>query len=632
MKKFCTVLLCLCLFATFNLTGQNFYISPEGRTEMEVSTAKLIIQFQPGITFEQQQLILAGESQIVPLQPEMVLPAPRLTLVDLQGVANDQEVYALINQLENQPQIVYAGHFLEHVDGTLHGVTDQVLVRLNGPADKRQLDLSVEDFGARIEAVNEFDPLLYHVSVLPDAKGNALQFANMLATTGLFAYAEPDFLRLMQRFNTNDPLLGTQWSLENNGSNTSQYGGIAGIDMSVFAAWGTTTGSASVKVAIIDEGVDLDHPDLIGNMVGGYDATGQGSAGDMQGDDAHGTACAGIVAASGNNSVGVAGVAYNVKIVPIRIAYSNSGGGWVTSNSWIANGMNWAWQTAGADVLSNSWGGGGSSSAINGAISGSITSGRGGLGAPVLFSAGNGNGSVNYPANNNNTIAVIAMSMCGERKNPGSCDGESWWGSDYGTNGDVAAPGVKIQTTDIAGGSGYSGGDYVASFNGTSSACPNAAGVMALILSANNTLTEAQARAILEGNCDKVGGYTYNSSVAGQPNGTWSNELGYGLVNAYAAVQAAAPSASDDAGISYINSPNGLLCATTASPQVVLNNYGANTLTSVTINCNLDGGSNSSFNWTGSLASTSNTTITLPTIGFADGSHTYNVSTSNPNG
>ena len=74
--------------------------------------------------------------------------------------------------------------------------------------------------------------------------------------------------------NTNDPFVGDQWSLENTGTNTSQYGGVPGADMKVFQAWGTNTGSSNIKVAILDEGVDLNHPDLVANMLPGYDATG----------------------------------------------------------------------------------------------------------------------------------------------------------------------------------------------------------------------------------------------------------------------------------------------------------------------------------------------------------------------
>ncbi len=632
MHKPFTLLVFLLFFTTSSLFSQNYYYAPEGKTTLEVSTTKLLVEFQEGMDFTSQQQILSREARIQPLTADMLLPAPKIALIDLTNIATADEVYDLINDLQLYPEVKYAGHFLVHEDGTLHGVLNQTLIRLRSTKDRNLLEQMIQEYGGTIESQNEFDPLLYHVSVPAQARGNALELANEFAESSVFEYAEPDFLRLMKRHNTNDPFVNNQWSLNNDGNNTAPWGGTPGMDMSVFNAWGTTTGSSSISVAIIDEGVDLNHPDLLANMSSGYDATGQGSGGDASGNDAHGTACAGIAAGVGNNGIGVAGVAYNSKIVPIRIAYSNAQGNWVTTTSWIANGMNWAWQTGGADVLSNSWGGGSPSSAINGAISGAITNGRGGLGAPVLFSAGNGNGAVSYPASNNNTIAVIAMSMCGERKSPSSCDGETWWGSDYGTNGDIAAPGVKIHATDIAGSAGYSSGDYTATFNGTSSACPNAAGVMALILSANSSLTESQARAILEGNCDKVGGYTYNSGVPGQPNGTWSNDLGYGLVNAHAAVLAAAPSAPDDAGISSITSPTGNSCNGSVAPQVVLNNYGSNTLSSVTINYQLDGGSVSTYAWSGSLSSGSSTTVTLPTLTYTPGDHTLNVFTSNPNG
>lgn len=129
--------------------------------------------------------------------------------------------------------------------------------------------------------------------------------------------------------------------------------------------------------------------------------------------------------------------------------------------------------------------------------------------------------------------------MCDQRKSPTSCDGENWWGGNYGTNLDVTAPGVKIQTTDMLGAAGYEPGDYVPDFNGTSSSCPNAAGVVALILSVNPGLTLAQVRKILEGTCDKVGGYTYVNNTPGQPNGTWSISMGHGRINAHKALLSA---------------------------------------------------------------------------------------------
>ncbi|KAA3601518.1 MAG: hypothetical protein DWQ06_07825 [Calditrichaeota bacterium] len=513
----------------------HFYYSPDGEQSLNLATDKIIIKFSNNLTFEEKKVLLKNEKSLNLFTKKMELPAPKISIVTLKDKISDSEIESLLARLEAKNEILYATPFLIYEDGTYQGIWEEFLVKLRSHSDFGKLEKLAKNNDVRILAENEFQPNLYTLLADKNSSGNALELANKFYETGIFEYSEPNFILLLKKF-TNDTFYGNQWSLENTGTNTSTWNGVNDADMDVDLAWNMTTGSSSIKVAILDEGVDLVHPDLVGNLLPGYDATGQGSNGAPSNDDAHGTACAGIVAATANNSIGVAGVAYSCKIVPVRIAYDD-GSGWVTSNTWIANATNWAWQTGNADILSNSWGGGSSSSAINSAINGAITSGRGGLGSPVLFSAGNDDSSVNYPAYLSDVISVAAMSMCNERKSPSSCDNESWWGSNYGTNLDIAAPGVKIYTTDISGVLGYNSGDYTATFNGTSSACPNAAGVMALILSADPTLTETQARFAIESTCDKVGGYSYNSGVSNQPNGTWSNELGYGSVNAMSAVQ-----------------------------------------------------------------------------------------------
>ena len=161
-----------------------------------------------------------------------------------------------------------------------------------------------------------------------------------------------------------------------------------------------------------------------------------------------------------------------------------------------------------------------------------------------------------------------------------SCDGEFWWGSNYGTNIDVVAPGVNIYSTDISGTAGYAIGDYSSDFNGTSSACPNVAGVVALILSAKPSLTGIQARQILESSTDKNNGYVYSSAVSDQPNGTWNNEVGYGRINASKAV------------INAINPSiigNSNICIAT-NETYTLQNYtnGFNTIWSVSSNLQIE--------------------------------------------
>jgi len=530
MKNALLSLLCMIGLLAF---GQEPVQTPERSiiTKDQINTYKLsadrwLVRFESGVSESRKDQLLYNTGIVGAIEH---LPSPEVSLIRVQSQNSEKQI---LNTLQALPQVLYAARGMVFGDGTNEFPLDRVFVQLKDGRQRGYLSQKAAQFGYE-EAGESFMPDLMELVFHKNSTLDPVAFSNMLQGEGVVDWSEPDMLKLLKKMTTNDNLINYQWSLNNTGSSI-QYNGTPGEDMSVFNAWNGTTGSPSIKVAILDEGVDLDHPDLLANMLPGFDGHGI-TAGDAINDDAHGTACAGIVAAVANNGLGTAGVAYGSKIIPVRIAYS-SGSSWVTSNSIIGNSITWSWQTAGADILSNSWGGGGSSSLINSPISNAVNSGRNGKGAPVLFAAGNDNSAVSYPATLSDVISVAAMSMCGERKNPSSCDGETWWGSNYGTGLDVAAPGVKISASDIVGSAGYSTGDYTGSFNGTSSACPNAAGVMALILSADPTLTESNARDILESTCDKAGGYTYTS---GNPNGTWSNELGYGRVNAQAAVQSA---------------------------------------------------------------------------------------------
>lgn len=299
---------------------------------------------------------------------------------------------------------------------------------------------------------------------------------------------------------TSDVYDQLQWGLNNNG----QLWGAVGADVRADEAWAVSMGADTVTIAILDEGVDLAHPDLAAKLVPGYDATGGGSAGAPSGDDAHGTACAGIAAAVTDNGLGVAGIAPLARIMPVRMAYGDGSGAWITSDAWIADGLSWA-VANGADVLSNSYGGGSPSAIIDSAIANARANGRGGKGAVVVFAAGNDNGPVAYPATHPDSLAVAATSPCDERTAPTSCDGEYWWGSNHGAEVDLAAPGVHLYATDISGTAGYEPGDYVAGFNGTSGATPFVAGAAALLLGYRSDLTATQVETYLTTSADDLG-------------------------------------------------------------------------------------------------------------------------------
>jgi len=445
--------------------------------------------------------------------------------------ANTQE---LIRQWKNKDSILYSGPVFVNQEGEdVAALTNQVIVRLKQISDYAVLQKSLESYNINNIRQVEFDSNVYLFNVNYVSEKDAMQISNELHETGLFDYVQPDLLFFVKYLgrNTipNDIYFPDQWNL----LNTGQYGGIPGMDIRATEAWSITTGDSNVIIAIFDNGVDA-HPDLIDNLPLGYNSSG--------GD--HGTACAGIAAAKGNNSQGIAGVAYNCKILPFTV-----GGG--TSSSAFANLVDSALKK-GVKVISISWKlSGAMGPPADTAICRAIAAG-----CVLVASSGNGNiYPVDYPAFDSNVIAVGAISPCGERKSPTSCDGEDW-GSNYGSKLSLMAPGVLIPTADVVGWNGYnpqvalhpknngtilsndySDWNYTVWFQGTSSACPHVAGVAALMFSVNPNLTAKQVRNILERTARKVRPdlYTYKDTL-GKNNGFWNNEMGYGLVDAYAAV------------------------------------------------------------------------------------------------
>jgi len=200
----------------------------------------------------------------------------------------------------------------------------------------------------------------------------------------------------------------------------------------------------------------------------------------------------------------------------------------------------------------------------------------------VLFSSGNHNTAVAYPATLPNVVAVGATNMFDERKSPETAYHDECWygdchgGSNFGAEIDVVAPGVFVYTTDISGSAGYSYGDYKSNFNGTSSACPQVAGVAALVLSLNPNFTQTQVREILETTTDKIGNYNYNVNLFNYGfTQTWNNEVGYGRVNAYSAVQKALN--YDNSQSHYISGPTQITPGTggfySMTPYTYATNY-----------------------------------------------------------
>ncbi len=544
------LLLTVLLFTWFPTSGvgQDFYYYKDGaRVPLELDGSKNFVLLNAAV--ERQGLEATANAAAGSVSKfEKVKPFKNLNLNQEEGVNLAADAPAMVSswaivegvtpQLNANSEaldkdVAYRAPFFKMPNGQSIGISHLLYVKLKAEGGKKRLSQLAKELNVKIVGNNKFMPLWYTLAVDKNSKGDALQVANQLFESGSFAIAEPDFLsdfRIRTSVTrTNDTLYDQQWALEN----TGQDGGTPGIDINGPEAWVHATGQ-NVKVAVLDHGIDLEHPDLPNVDPNSFDTVTGSSPSTVRGN--HGTPCAGIIGAAKENSLGIAGIAPDATLMSISDSLLG-----VDPNAQqrMASGLSWAWQN-GADVISNSWGHNSlSSSMIDDAIHNALTQGRNGKGCVVVFSAGNENGSVIYPANRNpDVICVGAMSPCGERKNFQSCDGENWWGSCFGSQLDIMAPGVLIASTDRTGANGYSAGDYTMNFNGTSSACPFVAGVAALILQVDPNLTQSQVADILESSAQKVGNYSY-SNTFGRPNGTWHYEMGYGLVDAAAAVQLA---------------------------------------------------------------------------------------------
>ena len=321
--------------------------------------------------------------------------------------------------------------------------------------------------------------------------------------------------------------------------NTGQNGGSPGIDINVEPAWDVISANSSLIVAVLDDGVERNHEDLSGSVLNGMTIDYPNEYGDpineYNGDNkAHGTACAGIIAAK-DNTIGIKGVANGVKILPINIyPYSYSVNSY--PSTWyekIGQAITWAYNTKGADVIScsNHFS---DNIYITNAINNAMTYGRNGKGTVVVCSSGNSYSDVYFPANMPGTIAVGAIDKTGN----------VWAYSGKGSSLDLVAPSGAtnyvgdIVTTDRMGNLGFNpptnnvldidDTQYTQRFGGTSAACPQVAGVVALMLSANPNLTVNNVRSILQNTARKLPGM----------NGlNRTDDYGYGLVDAFAAVR-----------------------------------------------------------------------------------------------
>jgi len=445
------------------------------------------------------------------------------------------------------------------------------------------------------------------VHLLPKHLKDAINLANKIYESGLVSWCVPDFYSNVQlSSDPNDPYFANQYYLKN----TGQTGGTYGIDINVEPAWAITPSATTITVAVIDDGVSA-HEDMAGRVVSGYSADITGTGGPISGAVGHGEACAGIIAASNNNNIGISGICSSCIIVPVNI-FTQTGNVSVSGGD-IATAINWAVSSTGgnADVLSCSWGGGAVNDALTSAITSAMTNGRGGKGTVVVFAAGNflpNNVAVQYPANVSGVISVGAIDKNGTRWNysPNSptlvapTGNVNWTGDVY--------------TTDIMGTGGQTTGNYMFQFGGTSAACPQVAGTAALILSVNPSLTQATVKSTILNNATSMGNTT-NFGVGRLNAGTAVTATSAppiaGVTAFCSSTTLTVPSAPVGSTISWSASPAGIVSLSTSGNQVTLTKLSQGNAV-VTANYS------SPYN---NLASTVNiTTIPTPSIAVSEGS------------
>lgn len=341
------------------------------------------------------------------------------------------------------------------------------------------------DLLARRTALRYIPETDEYIIAVPEGS-NEQMTADWLMRTGVFQYVEPDYT-VYPTATPNDAQYSSQWGLPKIEAPT---------------AWNHFVGIGSVTIAITDTGVRTDHQDLAARLVpGANSATGtaipQASGGAVEDINGHGTHCAGIAAAIGNNSVGVSGVNWNAKIMPVRVTNSSGGS---SSISALTAGARWAADN-GARVISTSYSG--VSNASVQTTGQYIKYTRNGI---YLWAAGNDNAA--------RTVDHVDVTIVGAST---TTDSKASF-SAYGVALDVFAPGVNIRSTYNSSSTSY------ADLSGTSMACPMAAGLAGLIMGTNPSLTGAQVENIL---------YTTCTDLTAAPGGVGNDSYwGWGRINA----------------------------------------------------------------------------------------------------
>lgn len=551
-------------------------------------------------------------------------PDKTIETYSLPKIFGRTELAKLAMKIEkkNDEEVKQAGIIIMPLDATVPFIlTDEFIAQFKENVSRSEIDSFNKENKVKIIEENRFVKNQFLLRMTGDSRFEALTMANFYHESGKTVYAHPNFIHVTEYRSVlvpNDPLFSDQWHHQN----TGQGSGTVDADVDTPLAWGITRGN--VVIAVIDDGFDTTHPDLVPNLwtnpgeipANGRDDDGNGFIDDINGidfidqtdnngdgrpdgdgdpsagpDDDHGTAVAGVAAAKGDNGIGVSGSCPDCRLMLIRSGnydyYSDA------KAFYYAREM-------GAQVITNSWGFPIKTPMMQNlidAINDAAVNGRGGLGSVVLFAMNNRdrNDCTGASPDISSLPSVIAVSASSnlDRKVTESAFGNCMdvlAPTHRGYGGSVPFTGtLNIVTTDRRGGNGYNktspilscpatpgepvNEDYTYCFGGTSSATPLTAGIAGLILSVNNALTREQVQRLLQDTTDKLGDAvgSYSDATGFSTPASGNATHGYGRIDAFEAVRIAAPvTAGGKGGVDVFLRDNRLDWGNTEQPSSTL--------------------------------------------------------------
>ena len=512
---FVLIILVLCSYGCFAQKGDCHYYYNKTKIDISINE-KFIVVYSNHLLVD----TLIEKGYIKDVSRSFGVDGNNIKVFEINSIVDYESITSSMRKNNNVKSV-------EPIVGDSIMCSNRFYVKLLQASDTTLLKQLADSLNCNVVEALPYCSNWYEIESLSGSTTTVITKANIFYESGMFDKVDYGFIFRYYLNCVSDPMYSNQWGVNAN----SAY------QINACDAWSITTGNSNVKVAIIDGGIKENHEDFSSNQfVCSFDA--QSITTPALQDGSHATHVAGIIFAK-HNSTGIAGISPDVSGINISASFAITD----TISKVLARGIFYAVENN-ADIICNSWGDRGHyhlcapmhSELLEDALDNAIANGRNGKGCVVVFASGNQAPTMDYPGDYRPEILTVgSISSLGE-KAPDSA---------YGDLLDVVAPGVNILSTYC-----YYEWDIVETYyalSGTSMAAPHVAGVAALILSVNPNLTGQQVRDIIETTAQKIrnvdtdplyGLYSYAVS-SDHPNGSWNNQVGYGLVDAYAAVQAA---------------------------------------------------------------------------------------------